>query len=351
MESITFDSHKRYTLSHVETPQGRLIEEVRIAHHRGEIVGYLKKFSQGSTVAVETIGNWYWIADEIEAAGMQTALVHSRKAKLMMGKVNKTDRLDVRGLANLQRMGMLPEVWIPPADLRDKRDLPRTRMVFSQMRTKLKNRIHATLAKYALGDFGETTDIFGVNNLPELKNRIAQLPRETRFSTRCVYKELMKIQETMDRIEAHMKRVFQGSRILEFLMTLPGVGFILGIVIFLEMGNVERFGSAPQFASYAGTTPRVQSSGGKTRFGPLRKDVNRYLKWAFVEAANAVCRFRRQCSDRHVNRIYERIRARKGHDKAIGAVARHLAEAAYCVVKKGEAYKDPGIRRSSSEKA
>src|SRR5207245_1927359 len=67
-------------------------------------------------VAVETIGNWYWIVDEIEAAGCVPKLVHARKAKLMMGEINKTDKLDARGLNRLQQAGTLPTVWIPPVN-------------------------------------------------------------------------------------------------------------------------------------------------------------------------------------------------------------------------------------------
>src|SRR6185436_19666597 len=112
----------------------------------------------GSPVAVEPIGNWYWIVDEIESAGMTPRLVHARKAKLMMGSINKTDKLDAKGLNLLQRAGTLPTVWIPPGELRGQRDLPRTRMVMTQMRTKLKNRVHSNLAKY--GYKVDATDIF-----------------------------------------------------------------------------------------------------------------------------------------------------------------------------------------------
>jgi hypothetical protein len=87
---------------------------------------------------VETIGNWYWIVDEIEAAGCIPRLVHARKAKLMMGEINKTDRLDARGLNRLQRNGTLPTVWIPSGELRDQRDLPRTRMVLVRQRTRVR---------------------------------------------------------------------------------------------------------------------------------------------------------------------------------------------------------------------
>ena len=128
----------------------QLVREARIEHDRGAFSQFLERCEHGSSVAVETIGNWYWIVDEIEAAGCRPKLVHAPKAKLMMGMINKTDKLDARGLNQLQRNGTLPVVWIPPGELRDQRDLPRTRMVLVQQRTRLKKRIHATLAKYAL---------------------------------------------------------------------------------------------------------------------------------------------------------------------------------------------------------
>ena len=114
MEYIAFDAHKRYTLASVVRPDGRLVREQRIAHERGALREFLERCEQGSPVAVETIGNWYWIVDEIEAAGCVPRLVHARKATLMMGEINKTDKLDARGLNRLQQSGTLPTVWIPP---------------------------------------------------------------------------------------------------------------------------------------------------------------------------------------------------------------------------------------------
>ncbi|MBI4490556.1 MAG: transposase [Deltaproteobacteria bacterium] len=144
--------------------------------------------------------------------------------------INKTDRLDARGLNRLQRNGTLPTVWIPPAELRDKRDLPRTRMVLSRERTRLKNRVHATLAKYALEVQG-LSDIFG---------------------------------------KAGLK-----------------------------------------------------------------------LIWASVEGANAVCLQRRFFSNWHTSQLYDRIAHRKGQQKAVGAVARHLAEATYWMLKRKQSYQEP----------
>jgi transposase len=150
MHYIAFDAHKHYTLASVEQKDGQLLRELQIPHERGALRQFLQRCDPGSPVAVETTGNWYWIVDEIEGAGCAPRLVHARKAKLMMGMINKTDKLDARGLNRLQRAGTLPTVWIPARDLRDWRDLPRTRMVLVRQRTRLKNRIHAVLAKYAV---------------------------------------------------------------------------------------------------------------------------------------------------------------------------------------------------------
>jgi transposase len=348
MEIIAFDSHKYshkyYTLASVEDAEGRIVCERRIAHKRGAVLSFLSDREPGSPVAVETIGNWSWIVDEIEAAGMVPRLVHARKAKLMMGMLNKTDRLDVRGLNRLQRTGTLPVVWIPPGELRDLRELPRTRMVLTRQRTQLKNRIQATLAKHAL-ELGEASDHFGKRGLSVLRDRVSALPPQASYATARLLRELVHVSEEITRLEARIRRVMGEDSGLALLKTVPGVGDILGVVLVTEIGAVERFASAAHLASYAGTTPRVHASGGKTRMGQLRGDVNRYLKWAYVEAANVNARHHRRTPDRHVSRLYGRLRARRGHPKAIGAVARHLAEASFHILSNQQPYRDPAPRQ------
>jgi len=349
MQHIAFDSHKHYTLASVERATGGILQEVRLEHRRGTVRQFLAQWDPGSPVAVETMGNWYWLVDEIEAAGMVPRLVHARKAKLMSGMINKTDKLDVRGLNRLQRTGTLPTVWIPPAEMRDQRDLPRTRMVLARERTRLKNRIHATLAKYAVF-VPEVDDLFGVRGRQLLAPRLNQLPPHTRFATDQLLEQLETVEEHLDQFEARMREVFAKTLELELLMTLPGVGFILGIVILLEVGDIHRFPDAEHLAGYTGTTPRVDATGGKVRFGRLRPDVNHYLKWAYIEAANVICLNQRHWPTRHVVQLYQRVSHRKGHQKAIGAVARHLAEATYWMLTKREPYHEPARRPETSTK-
>lgn len=342
MQYIAFDAHKHYTLASVESEDGRRVREQRIPHERGVLRQFLEGCERGSPVAVETIGNWYWIVDEIEAAGCVPRLVHARKAKLMLGMINKTDKLDARGLNRLQRSGTLPTVWIPPGELRDRRDLPRTRMVLVRQRTQLKNRIHAILGKYALV-IPEVSDFFGRRGREWLRQHLGELPPQTAYTTERLLDQIEVLDSQVRLLEHRMQEVVTPALEIQLLMTLPGVGFILAVVIALELGDVSRCATAEKCAAYAGTTPRVHASGGKRRYGQVRTDVNRYLKWAFVEAANVICRVRARHPHRHVSGLYERIARRKGHQKAIGAVARHLAEATYWVLTKREPYREPRL--------
>jgi transposase len=351
MEYIAFDAHKHYTLASVARSNGQVVREERIEHDRGALRGFLERCEPGSPVAVETIGNWYWIVDEIEAAGCAPRLVHARKAKLMMGMINKTDRLDARGLNRLQQNGTLPTVWIPPGELRDQRDLPRTRMVLVRQRTQLKNRIHATLAKYALHPrVAEVSDLFGGRGRALLRERLALLPPHTAWVTQQLLEQVEGLDRQVQGFEQRIKAVFTPTPVIQLLMTLPGVGLTLAVVIALEVGDVARFATAEKLAGYAGVTPRVHASGGKFRYGRLRPDVNRYLKWAFIEAANSICITRGHARHRHFSRLYDRIAQRKGHQKAIGAVARHLAEATYGMLSKHEPYREPKPAAVSSRR-
>lgn len=334
------DTHKRYSVFDWMGDRGQSGIPVRIENTRALFRRYLNSLPPGSPIALETVGHWYWIVDEMEKAGHVPQLTHAAKAKLMMGQINKTDKLDAHALALMLRNGTLPVVWIPPGELRDQRELPRMRMALIQMRTKFKNRVHATLSKYAL-EIAEVSDIFGVRGRQLLKDRLGELPPYTRESVETQLELLDQVETHICWCEKKVEEVVKKTPAMALLITLPGVGSILAVVIAMEIGEVRRFPSPHHLASYAGTVPRIRESGGKSFHGKVRPDVNRYLKWALVEAASIVVMNQGHWSNRHVVRLYKRIKERKGHAKAVVAVARHLAEAAFWVLKRNEPYKEP----------
>jgi len=266
--TVGCDAHKHFSLFAVLGPNGDLVQRIRVGHVPGAIRTFLEQFPEGTPVALETVGNWYWIVDEIEAAGCTPLLAHAAKAKVMMGNVHKTDKLDAQGLATLLYLGKLPSVWIPPNDVRDARELPRTRMAFSKSRAALKNRMHSTLAKYALS-LDTTSDIFTPKWRPPLLKLIDTLPEET---GRCMHQELellQLVQQQIDQLEARIKERIKLSATMQLTQTLPGVGVILAIVITLEIGAIDRFSAPKHFASYCGLVPKVSASGGHVHYGRM----------------------------------------------------------------------------------
>src|SRR5437660_9441429 len=251
MEYIALDVHKKYTWARVENGTGERLYECRLHHAHGAVKNFVNRWSAGSAVAVETVGNWYWVVDEIEAGGGMPQLVNARLAKLMMGSVNKSDKLDAKGMNRLQRTGTLPTVWIPPSSVRDARELPRTRMVLSRQRTQLKNRVHATLGKYGFV-VEEASDAFGKKGRAIADGILVKLPPYTEQAVRRVLGQLDHVNENLKVIEAQMMEAFAPWAETNLLKSLPGVGDILAVVIWTEIGTMERFARAEQFASYCG---------------------------------------------------------------------------------------------------
>jgi transposase len=349
MQMISLDTHKRYSLAGVETSDGERIVEERIEHRRGAIRDFLLRFEPGSPVALETSGNYYWIVAEIEEAGMVPKLVNARKAQARLAETNASDSITVRGLNMLQHTGRLPTVWIPPPQLRDLRELTRTRMFFSSMLTGLKNRVHSELAKHGLTV--EASDIFRPRARGALRDAIGMLPEHTLFATREQLDFVDHLAEEVEFFQARIAETFSGCEETRLLETLPGVGPVLSVVVWLEVGDVARFRKAEALATYAGTTPRLKQSGNRRWLGPVRRDVNQYLKWALVEAANVVCLNRRRWRNRYAVGLYEHVKGKRNHGKAVVAVARHLAESVWWMLKKREPYRERGRIRNRSREA
>ena len=337
---IGCDLHKKFSMFAVLSDDGELVHK-RVDHNdRQELRDYLGRFESGTQVAFETTTSWYWFVEEVERAGLKPKLTNAYKAKMMMGNIDKHDKLDATGLAMLLKNGTLPSVWVPPQELRDQRELLRWRMELVRKRISIKNRIHSVLTKYGIR-IDTASDIFSKKGKQELWRKVEHLPPHTRT---CLKDEL-KLQEDLEiyqwQVEERLSQILDKTPQTKLLKTIPGIGDILSAVIWFEIGDIRRFPRAKNLASYAGTVPRIHASGGKVRHGRIRKDVNHYLKFAYIEAGNSVVRWKNRYPDRHVTQLYNRIRNKRGHQKAVVAVARHFAEATWWMLNKNETYKQP----------
>jgi len=345
-EYIGCDAHKQFSVFVSINERGEYGAAQRVGHERKQMQEYLSSLPAGSKIALEASGSYYWLVDEMEAAGHEPTLADPRIAKKRMEGRNKTDKKDARGLAMLLRNGTLPQVWIPPSQLRDQRELLRLRMYLADLRTALKNRIHGTLLRYNLRS--QASDLFGAAGRLQLSQLLEQLPPYTQQSLKEQLVGLDFVLLQIGNCEQGLEAMLEDNVERDLLKTMPGVGRILSAVIALEIGDVKRFASAERLVSYAGLVPSIQESAKRRRMSQCPSDANQYLRWALVEAAHVVVLNQKPWANRHAVRLYQRVKAHtKKHGKAVVAVARHLGEAAYWILSKQEVYREPQQRSDS----
>ena len=341
---IGCDAHKKFSLFVAMNEEGEYGRAMRVGHDREVFRAFLKDLPPSSQIALETSGSYYWLVDEMERAGHVPQLAHALTAKRRMEGRHKTDERDARGLAMLLRNGTLPRVWIPPAELRDQREMLRLRMSLVRMKTQLKNRIHGVLLRYNLTV--KATDLYGDWGRAELISRLGELPTYSRQSVLEQLELIDSVESQIRDCEQQLEELLYPSAERDLLKTLPCVGKILSAVIALEIGDVRRFGHSTRLVSYAGLVPSARESAERKRQGHCPRDCNVYLKWAFVEAANLIASKQKIWSERHAVQLYQRVKQNtKLHGKASIAVARHLAEASYWILTKQEVYREPKSKR------
>lgn len=343
---IGCDAHKKFSVFAFLDEQGNYGKTIRVGHDRSEFRKYLQELPSGSEIALETSGCYYWLVDAMEEAGHRPHLAHALTAKRRMEGRHKTNERDARGLAMLLRNGTLPEVWIPPAKLRDERELLRWRMWLSHTRTRVKNRIHAVLQRYNVEV--EYADLFGDGARTQLLCQEHPIPEYSRASIVEQLQTVDWLETQIKECEAQLEIMLYPSAERDLLDSLPCVGKVLSAVLALEIGDVRRFGGPDRLVSYAGLVPVARESADWKRKDRCPRDCNVYLKWAYVEAANLISMHRRKWPDRHVTQLFERVKdSTKMHGKAAVAVARHLAEASYWILTKQVVYQDPQAKRKA----
>jgi transposase len=341
---IGCDAHKKFSVFASINEKGEYGRTIRVGHDLEMFREYLKELPAGSKIALETSGCYYWMVDEMERAGHVPLLAHALTAKRRMEGRHKTNERDAWGLAMLLRNGTLPVVWIPPAELRDQREMLRWRMCLSRMRTQVKNRIHGVLQRYNV-DIA-VSDLFGDGGRVKLLARLGELPPYSGQSVLDQLQTIDSVETQLHECERIVEEILYPSVERDLLDSLPCVGKILSAVMALEIGDVRRFSGPDRLVSYAGVVPVARESADWKRKDKCPRDCNVYLKWAYVEAANLISAHSKHWAGRHVVQLYQRVKeSTKMHGKATLAVARHLAEASYWMLSKQEVYREPQTKR------
>jgi transposase len=276
-------------------------------------------------IAIESTFNWYWLVDGLMSAGYEVRLVNTVAVKIYEGKKYSGDEHDAWYLAHLLRLGILPTGYIYPKADRAVRDLLRKRSQLVQCRTLQILTMESWVSRH-------TGHGISATKVRELSDESIQSMADGNSngllgmqSNRAV---LTVLDEQIQRLEREILRQAKQNPAFESLLTVDGIGRILGMTILYETGPIERFKSVGHFASYARCVSSRRMSNGKKKGEGNRKNGNKYLGWAFVEAAHHAVR-----ANEKIRTFYQRKKAKTKGVVAVKAVAHKLARACYHVIR------------------
>lgn len=323
------DLHSNNSVIVVLDGQDRERYRQRLPNDLGRIVGALRGCGEIAAVAVESTFNWYWLVDGLQDAGFNTRLVNTAAVKQYDGLKHGGDFSDAHHLAHLLRLGILPTGYIYPRAARAQRDLLRKRGQLVRSRTtqilSLQNLHVRNLGNAVTGNAIKRWQQADIDVLPLLPEQ--HLAMHSNLAVmHCLDEQIALLEREILR-QAKLQPQFHALR------TVSGIGEVLALTIALETGDIERFEHAGNFASYARTVESRRESNGKKKGEGNAKCGNKYLAWAFVEAAHFAVRY-----DPQIKRWYQKKASRTLPVVAIKAVAHKLARACYHILKTGEPF-------------
>jgi transposase len=260
---------------------------------------------EGAKVAIEALTSGIFVYEYLDGKRIEVHLAHPVYVKPFAKKHVKTDKVDARVLAQLLRMDYLPESYVPGEDIRDLRTIVRHRASFVRLRTSIKNKVHALLAIEGVQP-PKVSDLIGFHNALLALSELGEIERFNKPKSFVSYAGF-------------------------------AIGFHNALLALSELGEIERFNKPKSFVSYAGFAPKVEQSGDYTRYGHINKHSNGFLRWALIQSTRAAVH---SATPNRFQRIYNRLKARRGEMVAIVATARHMAESVYWVLTKKESYKE-----------
>ena len=271
---VGIDLHRQRSVIVRMTEDGRKLETVRITNSPAALRAVLARAGKNPKVVIEATYGWYWAVDVLEAAGAEVHLAHPLGVKAFSYRRVKNDERDAADLADLLRMGRLPEAWIAPPEIRELRELTRYRHKLVKARTSVKDQVHGVLAKFGIPV--THSDIFGVHGqawLDELK-----LPQPYAGKVASLRQLAGGLTAEIGLLEQVLGDLLAGHEGYAAIQQLPGIGPVLAAVIVAEIGDIRRFPGPGQLGSWAGLTPRHYESDTKVIRGHVTKQGSRMLR-------------------------------------------------------------------------
>lgn len=320
------DLHSRNTLVGVIDSSFSRVFEQRVLNDLALIVDTLEPFrSELEGIVVESTYNWYWLVDGLMDAGYSNVrLANPSAIKQYEGLKHTDDRHDAFWLAQMLALGILPEGYIYPKEDRPVRDLLRKRSFLVKHRTAHILSLQSMLERekaYKLS--GNEIKRLGAEDIARMfsEEHLVLSAQANRASIEFFGHHIKRIEKAVrDRVK--LRKSF------EYLLTVPGIGEILALTIMLEVGEIARFARVGNFSSYARCVSSQRLSDGKKKGQGNRKNGNRYLAWAFVEASHHARRY-----NERLRSYYQRKCIKRNQAVATKAVCNKLARACYYIIR------------------
>ncbi len=319
------DLHSNNSVIAIIDDADRVVAQKRLPNDITKIVDFLARWQDElAGVVVESTYNWYWLIDGLQDAGLHVHLANTAAIKQYDGLKHSGDETDAQHLAHLLRLGILPTGTILPREHRVVRDLARKRSctthvlaVENIMARQLGGRMTSNQIKRLTAD--------AVDSLP--------LAADVGLAVKANVAVIATLQAQIEVLEKRLQERVKPRPQYGLLTSVPGIGRTLATVILLETGPIDRFADVGNFASYARCVDSVHTSNRKKKGEGNVKNGNKYLAWAFVEAANFARRF---CPE--AKRFHERKQAKTNNIVATKALAHKLARACYHILKEGKPF-------------
>lgn len=324
------DLHSNNSVVAVIDDADRVVAQKRLPNDLMKIASFLSRWKDElAGVVVESTYNWYWLVDGLQDAGYHVHLANTVAIKQYDGLKHSDDETDAQHLAHLLRLGILPTGTILPKEHRAVRDLARRRMQLVRSCTTHILAVENIMARQLGGRMTSnqikrlTTD--AIDKMP--------LAADVGLAIKTNVAVIATLQTQIEVLEKRLQECVRPRPEYGFLNSVPGIGQTLATVIFLETGPIDRFADVGNYASYARCVDSVHTSNRKKKGEGNVKNGNKYLAWAFVEAANFARRF---CPE--ARRFHERKKARTNNVVATKALAHKLARACYHILKEGKPF-------------
>jgi transposase len=318
------DLHSNNVVTALLDRDGKRVTNQKLPCELKAVVKFLAAYKpQLEAIAVESTYNWYWLVDGLRALGYPVVLANPAGMQQYSGIKHADDTTDAFFLAELLRLNILPIGHIYDPELRPVRDLLRRRAMLVHQRTALMLGFKSLYTR-------TTGQAMTLTELKQLEVKAAQDCYDHPANQLIAGMQIKHIEQLTESIEQIEKGVLASARELPYyakLSTLPGVGKILGMTITMEVGEIQRFADAGNFASYCRTVAAKRTSNSKLKGENNGKCGNKYLAWAFVEAANFARRYDEPC-----RKWYDRKAAKTSNVIATKALACKLAKAAWHVM-------------------